>query len=195
MTFTVGQCSTGTSSWNPHNNPRSRGWGEGCSPCPHFREQDIEAQRGEGTCRGHRGSECAGTWLWREVCVHSSPAALHRSTCFPAEGAAVTLQPSLATLLLLHLSLLLSCLLLIGWLLGHQSIASCRGHPFTSLSSSPGSPRKTIPETASLRAHAQVFAGERCPQGEVQGSTAGGHNSDRKAEERQGKAEGCERPG
>lgn len=122
MTFTGGQCSTCTSSWDPHNNPRSRGGGEGRSPCPHFREQDIEAQRGEGTCRGHRGRERAGTWLWHEVCVHSSPAVLHRSTCFPAEGAAFTLQPFLATLLLLHLSLLLAS----DWLASRPPVHSFR---------------------------------------------------------------------
>lgn len=142
MTFTGGQCSTCTSSWDPHNNPRSRGGGEGRSPCPHFREQDIEAQRGEGTCRGHRGRERAGTWLWHEVCVHSSPAVLHRSILVSQPKGQLSLSSHFWPRFCYFTSL--SCSLLIGWLLGHQSIASGHGHPFTSLSSGPGSLRKTV---------------------------------------------------
>lgn len=63
----------------------------------------------------------------------------------------------------LHPSLLLSCLLLSGWLLHHQPIAPCLGHSFISPSFGAGCVKKKNPETTSPMAHAQVFTPEHCP--------------------------------
>ena len=50
----------------------------------------------EGT---EAGSEQAGTWPWRLRSVGAVPSKFCKRTCFPAVGAAVTLQPFLAKLL------------------------------------------------------------------------------------------------
>lgn len=102
--------------------------------------------------------------------------------CFIAEWAAVTFPPSLATLLLLHLSLLLSCFFLTVWFLGCQP-SFMSWTPIYISSSGPGF-LKNNPETTSPMAHARVFRSEHCPWGKLkQASTAGGCNSERKAEE------------
>lgn len=132
-----------SSSWDPHNNPRSRGRGAGrvaplvlTSESRILRHKEVK-EPAEGT---EGGSGQAPGYGMRSVCT--VPPRFCTEVLVSQPKGQLSLSSHFWPRFCYFTSL--SCSLLIGWLLGHQSIASGHGCPFTSLSSGPGSLRKTV---------------------------------------------------
>lgn len=166
-------------SFNLHNNTKGGGQWINCSP--HFREQEVEAQRCTVTFPGCPAPDFLGTvtpQLCREVCscslwysFHGRTSHCHSPAIF---GHTATTSP-FSTVLPLPSNQLASRLPANNFM------------PWTAIYISffwPWVSEKDYPETTSPVAHVQVFRSEHCPWGKrKQASTAGGCSSERKAEE------------